>query len=40
MYKRGNVEEIPIEQLVTFLCDLKLQVERIEIVLNRRGYRK
>ncbi|CAD8189536.1 unnamed protein product [Paramecium octaurelia] len=40
MYKRGNVEEIPIEQLVTFLCDLKLQVERIENVLNRRGYRK
>ncbi|CAD8076897.1 unnamed protein product [Paramecium primaurelia] len=40
MYKRGNVDEVPIEQLVTFLCDLKLQVERIENVLRRRGYQK
>ncbi|CAD8052967.1 unnamed protein product [Paramecium primaurelia] len=40
MYKRANVEEISIEQLVTFLCDLKLQVERIENVLKIRGFRK
>ncbi|CAD8082872.1 unnamed protein product [Paramecium sonneborni] len=39
MYKRSNVDEIPIEQLVTFLYDLKLQVERIENVLKRRSYK-